>query len=321
MSRLANPSIGVPRTMSPLILSCLAAVWLIWGSTYLAIKWALISFPPFYQMGTRFIVAGLLLAAWMRWRGTAWPDRRQWVNASILGALMLGLGYGLTALAEVSISSGLVVAFIAVGPALQAAMEWPYGLRPTRHEAAGILLGLVGVLGLAAGQGFAASPMGLVAVLVASLAWKAGGVWSARGLPRLLGGRALDLKPGAMGYASQMLAGGTLLMLTSLAVGETPSWPVEPLALASWVYLVIAGTLVAFSAFMVLLQRTPTAVSSSYAYVNPVIGLVLGVTLGGETLHASEWLAAALVTGSVMLMLGGHRQELESAPGQRSVAH
>ncbi|MDP3614757.1 MAG: EamA family transporter, partial [Rubrivivax sp.] len=153
------------RSLPPLILACLAATWLIWGSTYLAIKWALVSFPPFYQMGTRFLVAGALMAAWLKWRRTPWPDRREWANATLLGALMLGVGYGLTAVAEMSVSSGLVVAFIAIGPALQAAMEWPYGVRPTRLEAAGIGLGLIGVVGLAAGQGFSASPGGLLAVL------------------------------------------------------------------------------------------------------------------------------------------------------------
>lgn len=305
MSTLASPSLAPRAPMPPLILACLAAVWLIWGSTYLAIKWALVSFPPFFQMGTRFLVAGALLLAWMRWRGAAWPDRREWINASVLGAVMLGIAYGMTAVAEVSISSGLVVAFIAIGPALQAAMELPYGTRPTKRETAGILLGLAGVLGLAAGQGFSASPAGLLAVLVASVSWKLGSVWSVHGLPKVLGGRSLEMAPGAMGYASQMLAGGVLLMLASAAVGERPSWPIDPLALASWVYLVVAGSLIAFSAFMVLLQRTPTAVSSSYAYVNPIIGLLLGVTLGGETLHTGEWVAAAVVTGSVVLMLSG----------------
>ena len=306
MRTAALPAPAAPR-VPPLIVACLAAVWLIWGSTYLAIKWALVSFPPFYQMGTRFLVAGTLLAGWMLLRGARWPDRREWINATILGTLMLGVGYGLTALAEVSVSSGLVVAFIAIGPALQAAFEWPYGVKPTRAETLGISLGLLGVLGLAAGQGFSASPQGLIAVLVASVAWKLGSVWSLRGLPRALGGRALTLAPGAMGFASQMLAGGVVLMAASALLGERPGWPIDPRALASWAYLVVAGSIVAFSAFMVLLQRTPTAVSSSYAYVNPLIGLVLGVTLGGETLHWGEWLAAALVTGSVVLMLRGQR--------------
>jgi drug/metabolite transporter (DMT)-like permease len=291
--------------LPPLILACLAATWFIWGSTYLAIKWALISFPPFHQMGTRFLVAGALLAAWVRWRGAAWPNRAEWINATLLGALMLGVGYGLTAVAEQTVSSGLVVAFVAIGPALQAAFEWPYGVKPTRLEALGIALGLVGVLGLAVGQGFGASPGGLAAVLVASVAWKLGSVWSVRGLPRALGGRSLELAPGAMGFASQMLAGGAVLMLVSALLGEAPQWPPHPLALASWAYLVVFGSIIAFSAFMLLLQRTRTAVSSSYAYVNPLIGLVLGVTLGGEVLHWGEWLAAGLVTGSVVLMLRG----------------
>jgi drug/metabolite transporter (DMT)-like permease len=108
-----------------------------------------------------------------------------------------------------------------------------------------------------------------------------------------------------MGYASQMLAGGVLLMAMAGLVGERPGWPLDTRAAASWLYLVVAGSLIAFSAYMVLLQRTPTAVSSSYAYVNPLIGLVLGVTLGGETLHLLEWLSAVLVTGSVVLMLRG----------------
>lgn len=291
--------------LPPLILACLAATWFIWGSTYLAIKWALISFPPFHQMGTRFLVAGALLAAWVRWRGAAWPSRAEWTNATLLGALMLGVGYGLTAVAEQTVSSGLVVAFVAIGPALQAAFEWPYGVKPTRLEALGITLGLVGVLGLAVGQGFGASPGGLAAVLTASVAWKLGSVWSVRGLPRALGGRSLELAPGGMGFASQMLAGGVVLMLVSTLLGEVPQWPPHPLALASWAYLVVFGSIIAFSAFMLLLQRTRTAVSSSYAYVNPLIGLVLGVTLGGEVLHWGEWLAAGLVTGSVVLMLRG----------------
>ena len=295
-----------PSLRSPLILACLAAVWLIWGSTYLAIKFALPAFPPFLQMGTRFLVAGSLLAAWMHARGASWPDRRQWTNAFISGLLMLGCGYGFTAVAEQSIGSGLVVAFIAIGPALQAALEWPYGVRPTRLEALGMALGLAGVLWLAAGQGFSASLGGLAATAFASFTWKLGSVWTVHGLPRALGGRALDLREGPMGYASQMLAGGVALMAMAAVAGERFG-PMTPLAVGAWVYLVVAGSLIAFSAFMLLLQRTPTAVSSSYAYVNPVIALALGVTLGGEVVHSGEWMAAALITASVVLMLRGRR--------------
>ncbi|HRD98111.1 MAG TPA: EamA family transporter, partial [Rubrivivax sp.] len=188
MSDTASMPLGTPRRLPTLIVACLAATWVIWGSTYLAIKWALVSFPPFFQMGTRFVAAGLLLGAWAWWRGAAWPTRGEWFSATVLGALMLGGGYGATALAEVSVGSGLVVAFIAVVPALVALAQWPYGVRPTALEATGITLGLAGVVLLTRGQGFAASAGGLLAIATACITWSLGTVWARHGLP---GGRAL----------------------------------------------------------------------------------------------------------------------------------
>jgi drug/metabolite transporter (DMT)-like permease len=291
------------RPGRPLIAACLAATWLIWGSTYLAIKWALVSFPPFFQMGTRFLAAGALLLAWALWRGARWPGRAEWISATVLGALMLGGGYGATAVAQTTVSSGLVVAFIAVVPALVALAEWPYGVRPGKTEAAGIALGLVGVVMLSRGAGFSASLPGLLWLLLACVTWSVGSVWARHGLPRALGGGALALAPGAAGYASQMLAGGALLTLAAVAAGERPAWPPEGRALLSWAYLVVAGSIVAFSAYMVLLQRTSTALASSYTFVNPVIGLVLGVWLGGEVVTAGEWLAAGVVCAGVVLLI------------------
>jgi drug/metabolite transporter (DMT)-like permease len=285
------------------VAACLAATWLVWGSTYLAIKWALVSFPPFFQMGTRFLAAGALLLAWALWRGARWPGRAEWLSAFVLGALMLGGGYGATAVAQTTVSSGLVVAFIAVVPALVALAEWPYGVRPSGREAAGIALGLVGVVLLSQGAGFGASLPGLLALLLACLTWSVGSVWARHGLPRALGGGALTLAPGAAGYASQMLAGGALLALAAWVAGEQPQWPPEERALLAWAYLVVAGSLIGFSAYMVLLQRTSTALASSYTFVNPVIGLVLGVTLGGEAVTAGEWLAAGVVCAGVVLLL------------------
>ena len=143
------PKPGAPvapatASLSPLLLvMCLAATWLVWGSTYLAIKFALVSFPPFFQMGTRFVFAGALLMAWVRWRGAAWPDRRQWRNALLVGTLMLGGGMGGTAYAETSVGSGLVVAFIAVSPLMIAALNRLWGLNwpRTRLMALGLKLG------------------------------------------------------------------------------------------------------------------------------------------------------------------------------------
>jgi drug/metabolite transporter (DMT)-like permease len=292
-----------PR-LSPLIVACLTATWVLWGSTYLAIKWALVSFPPFFQMGTRFVAAGVLLGAWALWRGAAWPTRSQWFSAAVLGAMMLGGGYGATAFASQTIGSGLVVAFIAVVPAMVALAQWPYGVRPSWLEGAGIALGLLGVLLLTRGQGFAASWVGLVAMLLACATWSLGSVWALHGLP---GGKSLTMATGAAGYASQMLMGGVILLLMSLLAGEIPQWPPESRALACWLYLVVAGSLIGFSAYMLLLQRTSAALASSYSLVNPVIGLLMGVLLGGEVVTGFEWAAAGVVAAGVLLLLGGQR--------------
>ena len=308
MPNAAPPPSPSSAPGAPLIAACLAATWLIWGSTYLAIKWALPSFPPFFQMGTRFLAAGGLLMAWVLLRGARLPTRPEWISAAVLGALMLGGGFGATAVAQTTVSSGLVVAFIAVVPALVALAEWPYGVRPSRREAAGIALGLVGVVLLSRGAGFAASLPGLLWLTLACVTWSVGSVWARHGLPRALGGGTLAMAPGAAGYASQMLAGGALLALAALAAGERPAWPPEGRALLSWAYLVVAGSLVAFSAYMVLLQRTSTALASSYTFVNPVIGLVLGVTLGGEVVTTGEWLAATVVCAGVLLLLRPRRR-------------
>ena len=287
----SQPSfLGLP----PLLLLCLAATWLIWGSTYLAIKLALPSFPPFLQMGTRFLLAGLVLMAWMRWRGAAWPDRRQWRNALVVGTLMLGGGMGGTAFAEVSVGSGLVVAFIAVVPLMIAALNLFWGVKPGRVEAAGIALGLVGVLMLTQGAGFQASPAGLVAIAIACITWSLGSVLSQRALP---------LAPGATGFASEMLCGGAVLMLMSALHGERVAWPLQPLAVAAWLYLVVFGSLIAFNAYMLLLARAPAGLASSYTFVNPVIAMLLGIAFAGEQVTGYEWAAVSVVLAGVLLLL------------------
>jgi len=280
--------------LSPLILACLAATWLVWGSTYLAIKVALVSFPPFFQMGTRFVVAGAVLMAWMRWRGAAMPNRLQWRNALLVGTLMLAGGMGGTAHAEVSVGSGLVVAFIAVVPMMIALVNLAFGVRPGRWEAAGIVVGLCGVLMLTQGQGFQASPAGLVAITIACITWSVGSVLSQR---------RWHLAPGAMGFASEMLCGGAVLMLLSWFSGEAPQWPPQPAALAAWAYLVVFGSLIGFNAYMVLLAQAPQGLASSYTFVNPVIAMLLGVALAGERVTGFEWSAVAVVLAGVVLLV------------------
>ncbi len=285
-----------PAPLSTLLLLCLAATWLIWGSTYLAIKFALLSFPPFFQMGTRFLAAGAVLMLWMRWRGAAWPTRLQWRNALVVGTLMLGGGMGGTAVAETSVGSGLVVAFIAVVPLMIAALNLIWGVRPGRMELAGIVVGLAGVLMLTQGAGFQASPGGLAAIAIACITWSVGSVLSQRSLP---------LAPGATGFASEMLCGGAVLMALSWFAGEQPQWPPQPAAVAAWFYLVVAGSLIAFNAYMVLLAQASAGLASSYTFVNPVIAMLLGVAVLGEVVSGFEWAAAGVVLVGVVLMLRG----------------
>jgi drug/metabolite transporter (DMT)-like permease len=291
---LAASSPASRSPLTPLVTACLAATWLVWGSTYLAIKFALLSFPPFFQMGTRFLVAGLLLMAWMRWRGADLPSLKQWRNALLVGTLMLAGGMGGTAYSEQTVGSGLVVAFIAVVPLMIALVNLAFGVRPRRHEAAGIAVGLVGVLMLTQGAGFQASPAGLIAIATACITWSVGSVLSQRTLP---------LAPGPVGFASEMICGGLVLLGLSWLHGETPSWPPRGEAVAAWAYLVVFGSLIAFNAYMVLLQRASAGLASSYTFVNPVIAMLLGVMVAGEHVTSFEWASVAVVLAGVVLLM------------------
>ena len=288
---------AAPR-ISPLILACLAATWFVWGSTYLAIKVALASFPPFFQGASRFLVAGSLLLLWVRWRGQRMPTFRQWRNAAIVGTVMLGGNMGGVTYAEQSVPSGLVVAFIAIVPALITIAALPFGLRPSRLEMVGICLGIVGVLLLVRGDAFSGSPAGLIAMTIAATGFAVGSVLSQHVLP---------LAPSFAGFSSQMICGGAALMALSLLAGETFRWPPQPLAVVAWLYLVVFGSLIAFCAYMVLLARTRPALATSNSFVNPVIGLFLGVLLGGESVSGHEWLAVGVIVAGVAVLIVGRR--------------
>jgi drug/metabolite transporter (DMT)-like permease len=212
--------------------------------------------------------------------------------------LMLGIGMGNTARAEMTIASGLIVAFIAIIPATITLINLCYGLRPTRVEVLGIVVGLVGVTMLVSGSGFSASHSGLIAIVVATTGWSLGSVLSQQ---------QCKLAPGAVGFASEMIAGGVVLLIMSWFAKETPSWRPEPLALAAWVYLIVFGSLIAFNAYMLLLSRASAALASSYTFVNPVIAMLLGVAFGGEVITGFEWLASSVIIVAVVLLLMGRR--------------
>ncbi|MDB5849593.1 MAG: drug/metabolite exporter YedA [Rhodoferax sp.] len=279
---------------APLLIPALLACYFVWGSTYLAIHAALASFPPFFQMGTRFLAAAALLMAWVAFRGHALPNRSEWRNALIVGTLMLGGGMGLTAVASTQVGSGLIATFIAVVPMMVCGWGLLFGVRPRALEVAGMVVGLVGVGLLARGASFSAAPLGLAALAAACMAWSLGSVLSTTRLP---------LARGPAGFASEMLCGGVVLMLASTATGEKFDWPPTPMAAAAWVYLVVFGSLIGFSAYLFLLAHATPAMATSYAFVNPVIALLLGVGLAGEVVTAAEWGASGVVLLGVVLIL------------------
>jgi drug/metabolite transporter (DMT)-like permease len=243
-------------------------------------------------------------------RKAPWPNAVQWRNALIIGTLMLVLGVGSTAISEQTIPSGMVVAFVAASPVSMAILgRWLLGTRTTRLEALGIALGVLGVLALTQGASFRGSGFGLLMIAIASFAWVLGSLLSQKQFP---------LAPGAMGFVSEMLIGGLILLALSVWRGEWPGFiahfPPSPVATAAWLYLVVFGSLIAFNAYMVLLARASAALASSYAFVNPVIGLFLGVSLGGEVVSPFEWAASCVIVMGVVLVLLGRRQPSVAPP-------
>ena len=279
------------------VLFALLTVYIVWGSTYFAIHVALNSFPPLLLMGTRFIMAGVLLYSWKKWRGAANPTSSEWRAAGIIGMLMLGGGMGLTAVGQQYISSGLTAVFIACSPMILSFCPGFFGDWPNRREWLGILIGFAGAILLAAGGEFSAQPLGIASLLGAIICWNIGSVLSQR---------KWKLAPGAMGFASEMLLGGVFLTVLALCTGETFKTPITFNAMAAWAYLVVAGSLLAFTAYMFLLSKVSSALASSYAYVNPLIAVSLGVMLGGESLSAREMVAMVIILGSVALITVSH---------------
>lgn len=274
---------GASRWAVPL---ALAAVYLIWGSTYLAIRFALEGgFPPFLLGGIRFAIAGAVLYGVLRLRGMAAPTRAQWGNAAVMGLLLLLLGNGMVNLAEQTVSSGMAAVAVASAPLWMGIFAAMRGDRPTRLEWVGLAIGFVGVLWLNADSSLTASPKGLVALLVASVAWSYGSIWS----------RGRDLAPPFMNAAAQMLCGGVAMLVVGLVLGERMHALPTPTALGAFAYLVVAGSWIGFSAYVWLLGNVRPALAGSYAYVNPAIAVMLGAALAGERFEAAELVAMGVI--------------------------
>jgi len=277
------------------------SIYTIWGSTYLAIRFAIETFPPFLMAAIRFLIAGGALYTWMRLRGAQRPTRANWKAATIIGGLLLLGGNGGVTKAEQVIPSGLTAVLITIVPIWMALVELLQKNRvvPTPQVVLGLVLGFGGVIllvgpGDLAGGGL--NPLWVGVLLFASLSWAIGSVYSRKAsLP----------KTPLLGSGMEMLAGGVLLLLVSLVsqewVGFQPS-KISFLSLISFLYLLVFGSLIAFSSYVWLLTKTTTARASTYAYVNPVVAVFLGYFLAGEQLTLRTLLASTMIVIAVVVI-------------------
>lgn len=279
------------------ILLALLACYTIWGSTFFAIQVALETFPPFFQMGSRFLLASILLFAWAMYRQQHWPNWQQWRYAFLSGTLLIGGGMGLLACAQEYISSSLAAAMTMMEPLMICTFSAFLGWRASKKELLGIIIGMVGILFLSMQGSFQAQPKGLIFMLGSVTCWSVGSVLLAY---------KLKLAQGAMGLASQMFSGALVLLLLSFYYGESlqaPSWS----SLFAWIYLVLAGSLGAYCAYMYLIKHASPALYSSYNYVTPVIALLIGMSFAGEFLHWQEIFAMGVCLSGIVLLLGSKR--------------
>jgi len=285
-----------PGTLVPL---SLAVLYLIWGSTYLGIHYALESYPPFTLAGLRFLAAGIVLYGFLRLRGFPVPTVGQWRNAAFTSVLLLGLGNGLICLAEQSVGSGVSAVAVASMPLFAALFEGMYGAWPSRRETLGLVVGFAGVIVLNLGNGLSGSRLGALALLTAAAAWALGSAWS----------RRRDMPAGPMNTAAQMLCGGVVLMFFALLHGEQlPAHPTLRATLAI-AYLAVFGSIVAFSAYLYVLDRARPALATSYAYVNPLVAVLLGVLVAGEQVGPLDLAGmAVIVSGVAVITLGKRRR-------------
>jgi len=284
------------------VIAAFVAVYIVWGSTYLAIRYAVETMPPFLMVGARFLVSGVILYAWSRGRGEPRPTKAQWRDALVTGVLLLCCGNGAVAWAEQRVPSGLAALLVAIVPLWMVLVEWlrPRGIRPTVSIVAGVVVGLIGLVVLIGprtlvGDGDVDRP-GAIVLVVASLAWAAGSVYNRYGA-----------RPDSalMSTGLQMIAGSVGLLLVGVGAGELGTLHLARVSSASWLgwlYLVTFGSLVGFTAYVYLLRAVSPAKASTYAYVNPVVAVFIGWAIAGEPVTMRTLAAAAIILGGVAMI-------------------
>ena len=295
------------------ILAAFASIYLIWGSTYLAIMYAVETIPPFVMGGIRFVVSGALLFAWARYRGAPRPTRRNWRNAIIAGGLLLLGGNGAVVWAEQFVSSGLTALLVSILPFWLVIIEWvrPPRRRPAGAVLIGLIIGFIGIVvlvgpGSIAGHGDV-RPIGALVLILGSLSWAIGSFFS----------RDADLpQSGLLTTGMEMLGGGTLMLIVGAVSGELSHFDAHHVSHASalgLLYLITFGSLLGFTSYIWLLDKVSPARLGTYAYVNPVVAVILGWAIASERLSLRTLLAAAIVICAVALITTARSSRIQSA--------
>ncbi|MCI1035203.1 drug/metabolite exporter YedA [Raoultella terrigena] len=283
------------RQLLPLI-GALFALYIIWGSTYFAIAIGVASWPPLMMAGIRFLSAGGLLIVYLLATGHRLPARRPLLNAALIGILLLAVGNGFVTLAEHQhVPSGIAAVMVATVPLFTLCFSRFFGIATRKIEWLGIAIGLAGIILLNSGGNLSGNPWGALLILIGSMSWAFGSVYGSR----------IELPTGMMAGAIEMLAAGIVLMVASALTGERltqmPSWS----GIIAVAYLAIFGSLIAINAYMYLIRNVTPAVATSYAYVNPVVAVLLGTGFAGESLSLTEWTALGVIIFAVVLVTLG----------------
>jgi drug/metabolite transporter (DMT)-like permease len=284
------------------IIAAFASIYIIWGSTYLAIRYAIETIPPFIMGGTRFLVSGVLLYIWARHRGAPKPTKLHWRNAVTAGGFLLLGGNGAVVWAEQFVPSGLTALLVSILPFWLVIIEWvrPPRKRPSGAVFIGLVLGFIGIIvlvgpGNMGGHGDV-RPLGALVLILGSLSWAIGSFWS----------RDAELpESGLLTTGMEMLGGGVLLIVVGVLSGEPSHFDVHSVSRASTfglVYLITFGSLLGFTSYIWLLDKVSPAHLGTYAYVNPIVAVMLGWAIAGERLSIRTGVAAAIVICAVALI-------------------
>ena len=287
-----NPPVASPGASRAKIALALFAVYVLWGSTYYGIVVALRAYPPFLLTAIRMFIAGALMYAVLRLRGAPGPTRAQWPRIFVLAIFMTVLSNALVNLAEVTVSSGVVAIGVAAMPLWAGLFSALRGHHPSRGEWLGLLVGFAGVVWLNLGSEVRLSWIGAAALLVAPVAWAFGSIWS----------RGKDLPEPFMSSATQMLCGSVMALAVGLALGERIHEVPPLMPTLGMLYLVVAGSILGFTAYIWLLHHVRPALATSYAYVNPPLAMAFGALLGGERFDQHAIGAMLVILAGVVII-------------------